>query len=104
VIDVEKACSAATMSAAAFGSQGLQTLARGIPSCIERGKSCLTARSLVGRPPFLDLVIPAAAELRAADADMSSPCGGMSVGSHVLLLCSVRAAICSRVRSDLPTA
>ena len=54
--------------------------APGIPARVEAREVCFTAGLLVINPPGFELLVPSSRVCWAADAEMSSPYRGVSVG------------------------
>jgi hypothetical protein len=72
----------------------------GIPACSESCELCVVPYGHVGGPPFFQLLVPAPCIAGAADTNMGSPYGGMSIGVHRNLLdCSSAAFFSCVVRS-----
>jgi hypothetical protein len=65
--------------------EGTDGFALGVPACGQGGESRVVARGLVGSPPGFQLVIPTLHVSCAADTDMSSPYGGMSISVRMVI-------------------
>ena len=77
--------------------EGTDRFAPGIPACFEGGELRFVACGFVGCPPVPDLLIPTLCLSGAADTNMRSPYGGMSMGVHRDLLDCLSTAVFCRL-------
>src|SRR5215211_846462 len=82
--------------------EGTDRFSPGIPACSEGGERCVVTGGFVGCPPVPDLLVPALGICGAADTEVRSPYGGLSMGVHrdLLLACChlLWCAVCSTNR------
>src|SRR5262245_55037102 len=84
-----------------LGTLGRDGFALRIPAAVKRLKIGLLTCGFMSRPPVSELLIPALRSSGAADADGSSPYGGMSIGMHRTLLPACCHLLCSVIYQPL---